>query len=127
MFFGIALNNFGVRDLLDALAAFAPPPRGAGRRHAPGRGRTRTGITGFVFKIQANMDPKHRDRIAFVRVCSGKLTRGMKAKLVRTGKPISLIGAAVLLRAATAPSPRRPSPATSSASPTTARSASATR
>ena len=47
-------------------------------------------MTGFVFKIQANMDPNHRDRIAFMRVCSGKLTRGMKAKLVRTGKPISL-------------------------------------
>ena len=52
--------------------------------------RTRTAMTGFVFKIQANMDPNHRDRIAFMRVCSGKLTRGMKAKLVRTGKPISL-------------------------------------
>ena len=47
-------------------------------------------MTGFVFKIQANMDPNHRDRIAFLRVCSGRLTRGMKAKLVRTGKPISL-------------------------------------
>jgi peptide chain release factor 3 len=47
-------------------------------------------MTGFVFKIQANMDPNHRDRIAFLRVCSGKLTRGMKAKLVRTGKPIAL-------------------------------------
>ncbi len=47
-------------------------------------------MTGFVFKIQANMDPNHRDRIAFLRVCSGKLQRGMKAKLVRTGKPMSL-------------------------------------
>ena len=47
-------------------------------------------FSGFVFKIQANMDPNHRDRIAFMRVCSGKLNRGMKAKLVRTGKPISL-------------------------------------
>src|SRR3990167_3513091 len=47
-------------------------------------------MTGFVFKIQANMDPNHRDRIAFLRVCSGKLTRGMKAKLVRTGKPIAI-------------------------------------
>ena len=47
-------------------------------------------MTGFVFKIQANMDPNHRDRIAFMRVCSGRLSRGMKAKLVRTGKPISL-------------------------------------
>ena len=47
-------------------------------------------MTGFVFKIQANMDPNHRDRIAFLRVCSGRLQRGMKAKLVRTGKPIAL-------------------------------------
>lgn len=47
-------------------------------------------MTGFVFKIQANMDPNHRDRIAFMRVCSGKLTRGMKAKLARTGKSIPL-------------------------------------
>ena len=59
-------------------------------------------MTGFVFKIQANMDPNHRDRIAFMRVCSGRLTRGMKAKLVRTGKPISAQHAAVLLR----PQPR---------------------
>ena len=47
-------------------------------------------MTGFVFKIQANMDPNHRDRIAFMRICSGKLQRGMKAKLVRTGKPMGL-------------------------------------
>ena len=47
-------------------------------------------MTGFVFKIQANMDPNHRDRIAFMRVCSGRLSRGMKAKIVRTGKPIAL-------------------------------------
>ena len=52
--------------------------------------RARAGMTGFVFKIQANMDPNHRDRIAFMRICSGKLQRGMKAKLVRTGKPMSL-------------------------------------
>ena len=65
----------------------------AARRRRPTSARsrrTRTAMTGFVFKIQANMDPNHRDRIAFMRVCSGKLTRGMKAKLVRTGKPISL-------------------------------------
>src|SRR5918997_352468 len=89
VFFGSALKNFGVRDLIDALAAFAPPPRGqdADTRHViAGEDR----MTGFVFKIQANMDPNHRDRIAFMRVCSGRLTRGMKAKLVRTGKPISL-------------------------------------
>ena len=89
MFFGSALRNFGVRDLIEALGAFGPAPRDqeADRRviHA-----TEPEMSAFVFKIQANMDPNHRDRIAFVRVCSGKLERGMKAKLVRTGKPISL-------------------------------------
>ncbi len=89
VFFGSALRNFGVRDLIDAMGAHAPPPRGqeADKRQVEAdEGR----MTGFVFKIQANMDPNHRDRIAFLRICSGKLTRGMKAKLVRTGKPISL-------------------------------------
>ena len=89
VFFGSALRNFGVRDLIDALATFAPPPRGqqaAGRFVSP----TEAKMTGFVFKIQANMDPNHRDRIAFMRVCSGKLVRGMRAKLVRTGKSIGL-------------------------------------
>ena len=88
VFFGSALKNFGVGDLLDALAEFAPPPARAGGRHARRRG-AEPSMTAFVFKIQANMDPNHRDRIAFVRVCSGKLTRGMKAKQVRTGKMIA--------------------------------------
>ena len=89
VFFGSALKNFGVRDLLDALVAHAPPPRDQ-------RAATRTveadekKMTGIVFKIQANMDPNHRDRIAFMRVCSGKLTRGMRAKVVRTGKTMAL-------------------------------------
>src|SRR5918998_1342100 len=89
VFFGSALRNFGVRDLIDALAAHAPPPRGqeADKRLVEA-GESR--MTGFVFKIQANMDPNHRDRIAFMRICSGRLQRGMKAKLVRTGKPMSL-------------------------------------
>ena len=89
VFFGSALRNFGVRDLIDAMAAFAPPPRGqdADKRLVEANENR---MTGFVFKIQANMDPNHRDRIAFMRICSGRLTRGMKAKLVRTGKPISL-------------------------------------
>jgi peptide chain release factor 3 len=89
VFFGSALRNFGVRDLIDALAEFAPPPRGleTATRLVDAR---ETKMTGFVFKIQANMDPNHRDRIAFMRVCSGKLTRGMKAKLVRTGKNLAL-------------------------------------
>jgi peptide chain release factor 3 len=89
VFFGSALKNFGVVDLLDALVAYAPPPR-----DQKAEGRTVTAsepkMTGIVFKIQANMDPNHRDRIAFMRVCSGKLTRGMRVKLVRTGKTMAL-------------------------------------
>ncbi len=89
VFFGSALRNYGVRDLIEALGDFAPAPRDqqADTRiiHA-----TEPDMSAFVFKIQANMDPNHRDRIAFVRVCSGRLQRGMKAKLVRTGKPMSL-------------------------------------
>ena len=87
--FGSALKEFGVRDLIDALAEFAPPPRAQAastRMVAADEPK----MTGFVFKIQANMDPNHRDRIAFMRVCSGRLARGMRAKLVRTGKPITL-------------------------------------
>jgi peptide chain release factor 3 len=89
VFFGSALKNFGVGDLLDGLAAFSPPPRA---QQADGRRveAQEPQMTAFVFKIQANMDPNHRDRIAFARLCSGKLTRGMKARQVRTGKSISL-------------------------------------
>ncbi len=89
VFFGSALKNFGVKDLLDALAAYAPPPR-AQISNARRIEAEEPGMTAFVFKIQANMDPNHRDRIAFARLCSGKLTRGMKARLTRTGKPITL-------------------------------------
>src|ERR1700733_15312925 len=87
--FGSALKDFGVKELIDALAEFAPSPRAqaaASRIVKADEGK----MTGFVFKIQANMDPNHRDRIAFMRVCSGKLARGMRAKLVRTGKSITL-------------------------------------
>jgi peptide chain release factor 3 len=89
VFFGSALRNFGVRDLIDAVGAYAPSPRAqvADTRTVEA---DEAKMTAFVFKIQANMDPNHRDRIAFVRVCSGKLQRGMKAKLVRTGKPMTL-------------------------------------
>ena len=89
VYFGSALRNFGVRDLIDALGEFAPPPRAqvADTRTVEA---TDPKMTAFVFKIQANMDPNHRDRIAFVRVCSGKLERGMKARLARTGKPMGL-------------------------------------
>jgi peptide chain release factor 3 len=89
VFFGSALKNFGVVDLLDGFAAYAPPPRAqdADARRVEAE---EPAMTAFVFKIQANMDPNHRDRIAFARLCSGKLTRGMKAKHVRTGKSIGV-------------------------------------
>ena len=89
VYFGSALKNFGVRDILEALIAYAPPPR---NQRAATRvvEATERAMTGIVFKIQANMDPNHRDRIAFMRVCSGKLSRGMKAKVVRTGKTMAL-------------------------------------
>src|SRR5665213_655304 len=89
VFFGSALKNYGVKDLLDALASFAPSPRAqvSNKRTIDAH---ENAMTAFVFKIQANMDPNHRDRIAFARLCSGKLRRGMKAKLVRTDKPITL-------------------------------------
>jgi len=90
VYFGSAIMNFGVRDLLDALVKHAPAPRdqNAATRtvHA-----TEPAMTGVVFKIQANMDPNHRDRIAFMRVCSGALTRGMKVKHVRTGKTMAVM------------------------------------
>jgi len=89
VFFGSALKNFGVGDLLDALGRWAPPPRAQGsdkRTVDPHEAR----MTAFVFKIQANMDPNHRDRIAFARLVSGKLDRGMRATLTRTGKPMTL-------------------------------------
>ena len=89
VYFGSALRNFGVGDLLEGLGRFAPPPRaqeGNLRKVEAAEPR----MSAFVFKIQANMDPNHRDRIAFARLCSGKLTRGMKAKLVRTGKTMPL-------------------------------------
>lgn len=89
VYFGSALRNFGVRDLLDALVAFAPPPlsRKAATRLVEA---TEPAMTGIIFKIQANMDPNHRDRIAFMRICSGRLTRGMKVKHVRTDKTMAL-------------------------------------
>ncbi|CAN5510909.1 peptide chain release factor 3 [soil metagenome] len=89
VYFGSALRNFGVGDLLEGLGKFAPPPR-AHDSNLRKVEASEQGMSAFVFKIQANMDPNHRDRIAFARLCSGKLTRGMKAKLVRTGKNMSL-------------------------------------
>ncbi|MGB0719650.1 MAG: peptide chain release factor 3 [Bdellovibrionales bacterium] len=85
VFFGSAVNNFGVREMLGGIGEYAPSPR-------PQKTQTRmvdpteNKVTAFVFKIQANMDPKHRDRMAFARICSGLFKRGMKLKHVRSGK-----------------------------------------
>lgn len=89
VYFGSALRNFGVGDLLEGLGKFAPEPR-AQESNLRKVEATDPRMSAFVFKIQANMDPNHRDRIAFARLCSGKLSRGMKAKLVRTGKSMPL-------------------------------------
>jgi peptide chain release factor 3 len=89
VYFGSALRNFGVGDLLEGLGKFAPPPR-AQDSNLRKVDASEPRMSAFVFKIQANMDPNHRDRIAFARLCSGKLSRGMKAKLVRTGKNMTL-------------------------------------
>jgi peptide chain release factor 3 len=87
VFFGSALNDFGVQEVLDALVDHAPPP---GSRAAFERvvEPTETPFSGVVFKIQANMDPGHRDRIAFVRVCSGRFERGMRLVNCRSGKEV---------------------------------------
>ncbi|HEX7559916.1 MAG TPA: peptide chain release factor 3, partial [Usitatibacter sp.] len=96
VFFGSAINNFGVKEVLDALIDLAPPP---GPKPAVQRivQPTEEKFTGVVFKIQANMDPAHRDRIAFVRVTSGRFERGMKLKLVRTGKEVKTASAVSFL------------------------------
>jgi peptide chain release factor 3 len=96
VFFGSAINNFGVREVLDALVDLAPPPsvrQSLSRAVAPDEER----FSGVVFKIQANMDPAHRDRIAFVRVCSGKFERGMKLAVRRTGKELRPTGVVTFL------------------------------
>ncbi len=87
VFFGSAINNFGVREILNALLDWAPPPR---PRDATMRviSPSETPFSGFIFKIQANMDANHRDRIAFLRVCSGRFQRGMKIKHLRLDREI---------------------------------------
>ncbi len=89
VFFGSALKNFGVEQLLDALGQWAPGPlprKAMQRTVEPGEDQ----VTGFVFKVQANMDPNHRDRVAFVRLCSGRFRRGMKLLHVRDNKPMTV-------------------------------------
>jgi len=96
VFFGSAINNFGVREMLDAFVQIAPPP---GVRPAAARDVSpfEPDFSGFTFKIQANMDPEHRDRIAFFRICSGKFTKGMKVKHHRLGKEIRLSNATIFM------------------------------
>jgi peptide chain release factor 3 len=95
VFFGSGINNFGVQEILQALIDWAPPPqpREATLESAEGSRMVQAAepaFTGFVFKIQANMDPRHRDRIAFLRVCSGRYQQGMKVHHVRDGREMKL-------------------------------------
>ncbi len=92
VFFGSGVNNFGVQPLLDFFVEHAPPPQAratTGRQVRPDEGK----LSGFVFKIQANMDPQHRDRVAFMRICSGRFVAGMKTLHVRSGKDVKLANA----------------------------------
>jgi peptide chain release factor 3 len=89
VFFGSAINNFGIRELLNTFARYAPPPQSRAtdvREVKP----EETAFSGFVFKIQANMDPAHRDRVAFLRVCSGKYEKGMKIHHVRLQRDVQI-------------------------------------
>ncbi|MEM7209460.1 MAG: peptide chain release factor 3 [Pseudomonadota bacterium] len=89
VFFGSAINNFGVAELLDDFVEYAPAPQSRDTQtRAVEAGEEK--FSGFVFKIQANMDPQHRDRIAFLRICSGKYQKGMKARHVRIGKDVRI-------------------------------------
>jgi peptide chain release factor 3 len=93
VFFGSALYNFGVHELLRGVAEFAPSPRPQPAMGADGPRRIlpdEDAVAGFVFKVQANIDPQHRDRIAFVRLSSGRFRRGMKLKNLRTGRLLSV-------------------------------------
>jgi len=102
VFFGAAINNFGIRELLNGFTDWAPPPQ---PRIAQFRGEPypiqpeHNKFTGFVFKIQANMDPKHRDRVAFIRVCSGTYKRGMTLHSVRLGGPVRVSHALTFMAA----------------------------
>jgi len=94
VYFGSALKNFGVTELIEAIASYAPPPRPQAALSASGdQGTVQPDgkeVTGFIFKVQANMDPMHRDRIAFMRLVSGTFKRGMKLTPSALGKPIAI-------------------------------------
>lgn len=96
VFFGSAINNFGVKELLDAFVEMAPSPypRAAVTREVS---PYEEAFSGFVFKIQANMDPSHRDRVAFMRICSGRFKRGMKVVHHRIGREIAIGNATILM------------------------------
>lgn len=96
VFFGSAINNFGVRELLDTFVEMAPAP-GVRKTTTRAVDPNEEAFSGFVFKIQANMNPAHRDRIAFLRICSGKFIKGMKVRHHRIGKDINLAKATIFL------------------------------
>jgi len=96
VFFGSAINNFGMKELLDTFVEYAPAPLPRATLTREVRADEEK-MTGFVFKIQANMDPSHRDRIAFMRVCSGSYTKGMKMRHVRIGKDVQIRNAITFL------------------------------
>jgi peptide chain release factor 3 len=98
VFFGSAISNFGVKELLDAFVAYAPAPlsREADLRMVAADEKN---LSGFIFKIQANMDPSHRDRIAFMRVCSGEFQKGMRLLHVRSGKEMKIAEAITFMAA----------------------------
>ncbi|MDO9525955.1 MAG: peptide chain release factor 3 [Gemmobacter sp.] len=98
IWFGSAINSFGVKELMDGMAEYGPEPqpqRASERQVLP----EESAVTGFVFKVQANMDPKHRDRVAFVRLASGHFERGMKLTHVRTKKPMAVANPVMFLAA----------------------------
>jgi peptide chain release factor 3 len=96
VFFGSAINNFGVREMLDAFVELAPAP-GIRRTASRDVSSMEEPFSGFVFKIQANMNPAHRDRIAFLRICSGRFKRGMSVRHHRFNKPITLSNATIFM------------------------------
>jgi peptide chain release factor 3 len=96
VFFGTALGNFGVKKMLEDFVEWAPQPKSRETETRVVEAKEKE-FSGFVFKIQANMDPKHRDRIAFMRICSGKYTKGMKMRHTRIGKDIKVVDAVTFL------------------------------
>ncbi|MFT4816462.1 MAG: peptide chain release factor 3 [Pseudohongiellaceae bacterium] len=96
VFFGTALGNFGVKKMLEDFVEWAPQPKSRETETRVVEAEEKE-FSGFVFKIQANMDPKHRDRIAFMRICSGQYTKGMKMRHTRIGKDIKVVDAVTFL------------------------------